>query len=74
MIVREYFPGFAERDAPAREARINIVLEALSIPWLAEKGALTIYDNVVMANGIVVAVIFGDSAPLTDRIGAHRAI
>lgn len=71
MIVREYVHGFIERSKPVREAKISVLLEALSIPWLAEKGELMIHDNVVMANGIVVALIFGDAMPLVQRIGAH---
>ncbi len=57
MIVREYRPGSASASTPPREARIGILLEALSIPWLKEKGPLTIHGDVILAAGSVVATI-----------------
>jgi len=57
MIIRESKPALGQ--AP-REAHIGIWLQALSIPWLQEKGALTIQDDVILADGEVVATIERD--------------
>jgi hypothetical protein len=42
---------------PYREARIGIVLHALNVPWLKEKGDLTIRENRVYAGENIVAKI-----------------
>lgn len=71
MIVREYIPGFVDRDEPPREASIAAVIEALSIPWLKDKGELTIKDNRVMVGELVVATIYPDDSTLWERIGGE---
>lgn len=53
MIVREL-------DPPHREQRIAIVLQALDIPWLKERGELTIRGTQVLVGDLPVAFISPD--------------
>ncbi len=69
MIVREYIPGFFDRNQLPREQHIGVVLEALSIPCLKEKGELTIKGNYVTVGELVVATIYPDDSKLIERIG-----
>lgn len=59
MIVRELIP-------PYREARIAIVLQALAIPWLKERGDLTIRDDLVHAGSNVIAKIIFDQPSIAS--------
>lgn len=60
MIVKEYWPGFVERDREPREQAIERREEALEIPWLKEKGSLKLDQCRVKlrGTGLVVAVIW----------------
>lgn len=66
MIVREL-------DPPYREALIQIVLQALDVPWLKEKGSLTIRDDRVYLGDVVVAVIERSAAHALAHAAALKA-
>lgn len=61
MIVREL-------DTPHREAKIQIVLQALDVPWLKEYGELTIDGDFVVANKAIVAAIQDDKDPSPGHV------
>jgi hypothetical protein len=50
MIVREI-------DEPHRTATIAIVLQVFDVPWLRERGELTVRDDQVLLDGRAVAKI-----------------
>lgn len=52
MIVRELAP-------PHRAAEVAIVLQVFDVPWLRDRGELTVRDHEVMLDGQVVAEIEG---------------
>ena len=59
MKVVEYWPTFVERDDKPREAQIKKAEDALSVPWLREKGADRVQGDKVFAGNFVVGIING---------------
>jgi hypothetical protein len=57
MLVRECVSDLVEhRDYP-REARVAMLIHVLGIPWLQDKGPLTICGDFILAGGVIVATI-----------------
>ena len=58
MTIRELIP-------PYREARIAIVLHALEIAWLKERGDVTIREDLIYSGDNVIARIICDRPRFT---------